>query len=228
MNSRLLLGAFSLSLFAFACGDVSLGGPVADHGSPAPSGTGSHQGPPSSSDGGTSNPPSASDSGTTSAPAGAKYVFVTSVHYTGDLGGVAGADAKCQTAATAAGLAGTYKAWISTYGASAADRITGDGPWYGTDPAHTKVFNNHANLLTVPHAFLEYDENGQFGGGGAWTGTEQGGVASGLDCGGWNVGSFDAQGSVGSCDETQDWGSQDPQYGGTPCGAQESLICLGQ
>ena len=43
----------------------------------------------------------------------AKIVFVTSTKYTGNLGGVAGADAKCQDRAYAAGLPGTYKAWIS-------------------------------------------------------------------------------------------------------------------
>src|SRR5207248_2675590 len=42
-----------------------------------------------------------------------KRVFVTSVMYDGNLGGLAGADAKCQARATAASLSGTYKAWLS-------------------------------------------------------------------------------------------------------------------
>jgi len=41
-------------------------------------------------------------------------VFVTSTTYTGNLGGTIGADAKCMIEADAAGLPGTYKAWIST------------------------------------------------------------------------------------------------------------------
>src|SRR5690606_254883 len=39
-------------------------------------------------------------------------VFVTSEVYTGNLGGIAGGDAKCQALADAAGLPGTYLAWL--------------------------------------------------------------------------------------------------------------------
>ena len=42
-----------------------------------------------------------------------KTVFVTSTKHTGNLGGQAGADAICQSRASAAGLAGTFLAWIS-------------------------------------------------------------------------------------------------------------------
>jgi cysteine-rich repeat protein len=44
----------------------------------------------------------------------ARYVFVTSTLHTGNLGGLAGADAICNTRAAAAGLPGTYMAWLST------------------------------------------------------------------------------------------------------------------
>lgn len=44
----------------------------------------------------------------------AKRVFVTSTTYQGNLGGVGGANTKCQDRATAAGLSGTYLAYIST------------------------------------------------------------------------------------------------------------------
>lgn len=43
-----------------------------------------------------------------------RYVFVTSDTFSGDLGGHQGADDKCQTAASSAGLSGTYRAWLST------------------------------------------------------------------------------------------------------------------
>ncbi|MCB9979188.1 MAG: tail fiber domain-containing protein, partial [Rhodospirillales bacterium] len=49
-----------------------------------------------------------------------KRVFVTSTTYTGNLGGLAGADAKCQARADAASLGGTWKA-ILTGSNSAAD-----------------------------------------------------------------------------------------------------------
>lgn len=42
-----------------------------------------------------------------------KRVFVTSQIYDGNLGGLAGADAKCQALADAAAIGGTYKAWLA-------------------------------------------------------------------------------------------------------------------
>ena len=54
----------------------------------------------------------------------AKTVFVTSAIFEGNLDGVAGADAKCQTAAEAANLRGIYKAWISDLAVSPSDTFT--------------------------------------------------------------------------------------------------------
>lgn len=42
-----------------------------------------------------------------------KKVFITSQTYSGNLGGLEGADQKCQQLANAAGLTGTFKAWLS-------------------------------------------------------------------------------------------------------------------
>ncbi len=53
-----------------------------------------------------------------------KTVFVTSESYTGNLGGLAGADQKCNDLAAAAGLSGTYKAWLSDSSASPDTRFT--------------------------------------------------------------------------------------------------------
>lgn len=62
--------------------------------------------------------------------------FVTSTTHSGDLGGLAGADAECQRLATAAGAGNrTWRAYLSTTrsqtaaAVNARDRI-GDGPWY--------------------------------------------------------------------------------------------------
>jgi hypothetical protein len=41
-------------------------------------------------------------------------VFITSLQWTANLGGAAGADAKCQAAANGASLGGTWMAWLST------------------------------------------------------------------------------------------------------------------
>jgi hypothetical protein len=47
----------------------------------------------------------------------------------GDLGGLAGADAKCSTLAQAAGVPGLWRAYLSDASANARDRI-GPGPWH--------------------------------------------------------------------------------------------------
>jgi hypothetical protein len=54
----------------------------------------------------------------------ARIIFVTSVLYDGNLGGLAGADAKCQGLASAAKLPGMYKAWLSDSQWSASARMT--------------------------------------------------------------------------------------------------------
>jgi hypothetical protein len=53
-----------------------------------------------------------------------RIVFVSSVLYDGNLGGLAGADSKCQGLAIGAGLPGTYKAWLSDSATSAFVRLT--------------------------------------------------------------------------------------------------------
>jgi len=54
----------------------------------------------------------------------AKRVFTTSLVYDGNLGGLAGADMKCQARAVAAALPGTYKAWLSDAAATPNTRFT--------------------------------------------------------------------------------------------------------
>ena len=67
-------------------------------------------------------------------PVVSKIIFVTSTTYTGDLEGLAGADAKCNARAAAGGLPGTYTAWLSDAATSAADRMThNDGPYVRPD-----------------------------------------------------------------------------------------------
>ena len=129
----------------------------------------------------------------TSTPAG-KLVFVTSSGFFGNLGGTAGGDTDCNNAASAAGLSGTYKAWLST-------AATGDNPassfTQSTIPYvlvdNTQVAANWTALVsgTLDHAINE-DEHGtittqSF----VWTGTNANGTAptypqQSLDCFGWS------------------------------------------
>lgn len=82
--------------------------------------------------------------------------FVTSTTQTGNLGGLAGADAICQRLAQAAGAGdNTWRAYLSTQGdgaVNARDRI-GTGPWYNANGA--RIAANVADL----HGDDERDRN---------------------------------------------------------------------
>ena len=120
-------------------------------------------------------------------PAGLR-VFVTSLRYSADLrtaGGKptarASADSICQTLADAAGVTGTFRAWLSTTDVHAIDHIAGAGPWYRMDGA--VAFPNRASLGTTPLVPIMIDEQGGMPDPfyEAWTGTAVGGYLAPLD-----------------------------------------------
>ena len=78
-----------------------------------------------------------------------KIVFVTSTTYSGNLGGLAGADAECQAQADSASLLGTFKAWISDSTTDATDtaRFTRSIAPYLL-PDGTLVANNFNHLVS--------------------------------------------------------------------------------
>lgn len=79
-----------------------------------------------------------------------KKVFVTSTTYTGGaLGGIAGADAKCQARATAGGLTGTFRAWLSDATNSPSKRFPRDGGPYVLVTGGV-VANNWMTLTSMP------------------------------------------------------------------------------
>jgi hypothetical protein len=116
------------------------------------------------------------------------HAFVSSAVISGGLGGVAGADLKCNTLAAAANLKGTYRAWISVAGTNAADRITSNGPWYlvgGQLVASTKAELVSGNLK---HG-IDYDEKNVHAPAAedrVWTGTAPDGTFNGPECGVWS------------------------------------------
>ncbi|MEA3439157.1 MAG: hypothetical protein U9R58_02640 [Chloroflexota bacterium] len=77
-----------------------------------------------------------------------KTVFITSQAFNGALGGLDGADDKCQAAADAAGLGGTYKAWLSDSNGSPSTRFTHSAVPY-VDTMNTIIANNWADLTTL-------------------------------------------------------------------------------
>jgi hypothetical protein len=136
-----------------------------------------------------------------------RIVFVTEGTYTGDVGGIVGADTKCQADADAAGLAGTFKAWLSdtstspddTFNQSGAPYVLVDGTvvaddWSDlTDTTIDHAIDMTAAGVTVPppgaHAIP------------VWTGTETGGTASFDHCDNWIYDDPSIYGTIGTTHE---------------------------
>ncbi|MCA9876162.1 MAG: hypothetical protein KC442_00205 [Thermomicrobiales bacterium] len=128
-------------------------------------------------------------------------VFLTAAAFSGsEVGGLGGGDAKCQAAANAASLDGTFRAWLSAGSETPGARFTNiakAGPYRlvanvgdGGNPPPI-VAENFNDLLTCGTTCLNRainrDENGVAQGGnpGVWTGTRADGTASTDTCGGW-------------------------------------------
>jgi hypothetical protein len=134
-----------------------------------------------------------------------KLVFLTSALYTADLGGLTGADAKCQAAASTAKVPGSYKAWIGDLVTSPPDRLThSDVPYELVDG--TLIASDWTELLAQGDAALAHpiDET-ELGGPAtrqpvsddcaptAWTGDFHSGLAVGSsECAGWTIAVDDA------------------------------------
>jgi hypothetical protein len=88
------------------------------------------------------------------------YAFITSTQQSvTTIGGVAGADALCDARALAAGLPGTYVAWISSSTSNAKDRLGTASGWVRTDrrPFAASAEDPYASKLLYP---LNLDETG--------------------------------------------------------------------
>lgn len=137
-----------------------------------------------------------------------KYVFVTSETFDGNLGGITGADAKCQSEATAKGLAGNYKAWIADNSSSPSTNFfQSASPYYLITGA--EVAANWADLIdgTLTHE-INVDINGDvvLASVGSpptyynyvWTNVKVDGTKVGLyDCLGWTSTSGGNEGTIG-------------------------------
>ncbi len=133
----------------------------------------------------------------------AEHVFATSTVSTGDLGGLAGADATCQSLATAAGLAGTYKAWLSDSTTSAGARLDHVDGYVLAD--NTTIVATSWMLLTsgmLQHA-IDLDERGSaVTSYGVWTdtrfdGTTEDNLSNSPDnCTSWTIGTYSGSADV--------------------------------
>jgi len=161
------------------------------------------------------------DSSTPTSPSGPSLSFFVSsaTSVTGNLGGLAGADATCQRLASAAGQGSrTWRAYLSAerdpsngnQRTNARDRI-GTGPWYNANRA--LIANTVAELhARTGDAALFLDERGQRING-QWTGSPSpvehdiltgsnadGTLAEGLTCADWTSDSATVAAQVGHSD----------------------------
>jgi len=158
--------------------------------------------------------------------------FVSEASGTGDLGswpgsggftGLEAGDTICQTEAAQQGLKypDSFKAWLSAGTVSAVTRFTHDGPWVRRDGL--KIAENLADLtdgrLENP---LNLTSSGLYlGNQGVWTGTDDDGTFTLVDCAGWASPANGVNGRVGSAYTVLGmWTSFFP----TPCNASSGGI----
>lgn len=162
-----------------------------------------------------------------------KRVFVTSTSTTGNIGGLAGADAICTARASAAGISGTFKAWLSTASVSVASRFTqATVPYYRRAGGNIVVLAQNwaaltANSTTVPGQ-ISFDENGVVVAANVWTGTSTTGASAVPTCVDWTSTAGPMGGRQGySSPRPQDIGWWTDQ-GTAACHSNSRLYCFEQ
>lgn len=115
-------------------------------------------------------------------------VFAGSAENNGNLGGLEGADIKCNEWASSANLEGSFRAWLSTDSINAKDRINDEiyALVNGKFVAKNKLQLISGNLLH-PINLTHTGEGitGMGSEGRAWTGTDESGISTGQNCNNW-------------------------------------------
>ena len=170
-----------------------------------------------------------------------KRMFITSTAYTGNLGGLSGADNACQARANAAGLGGTWKAILSSSTVNAKDRIgyNWDGIMnlYGTvlyfNPRSSRPNITDISGFFSGNSMIDYSngltkEDKTFAPTTyTWTGTLIGGtVYSGYTCNDWTDGSTSYSGANGNDNAASVGGWI--KWGTYACNNTRALYCIEQ
>jgi hypothetical protein len=144
----------------------------------------------------------------------ASRVFVTSQLFDGNLGGLAGADQKCQALADAAGLGGEFRAWLSDVNTPITARFQpSQGRYVRIDGV---VIANNWSELALGTALKEpvsVDETGASPSASvtpttspyAWTGQGTEPNSNVSYCADWTSSSVDESGLIGSFKRTDAW-----------------------
>ena len=142
----------------------------------------------------------------------------------GGLAGLAGADAACQSSASAAHLPSptSFVAWLSDSGDSAASRMQIDGPWKRVDGI--EIASSLADLTDSRlRAPIIVTESGEISGSFTWTGTIPDGTVAPETCDGWLSAEAPDSGMSGRA-----WRSDSSWTQGSPwsCAFEASLFCF--
>lgn len=156
-----------------------------------------------------------------------KLVFVTSQKYSGNLGGLSGANSICQARGIEAGYTGTFKAWVSTSTVSAASQIPNGVAFRLLNG--TLVADNKIDLLdgTVDNPINLTELNavvtGTTGNERVFTGTNPNGTANASTCQNWTSNSSLQNGRWGDTLSTNSyWTSR----GSVACSNLRRLYCF--
>lgn len=222
MRAKTILGVFVLGCglsLGIACGGADETELSGDSGTSPTTTTQPTGTTPTSTSTGTTPPPDAavpSDAGVDAAPTDASPAdagstlsfFVTSTGSGangGNLGGLAGADAKCQQLAQAVGAgAKTWRAYLSITGTNARDRI-GAGPWFNQKGKMIAANVTALHAADLPTADI-LDENGAVipaAQHDLLTGSNAQGMAqANASCNGWTSNQGNQNGQVGHTDSS--------------------------
>jgi hypothetical protein len=156
-----------------------------------------------------------------------KTVFVSSATYNGNLGGLTGADNKCQALATAAGLPGTYKAWLSDGTGSPSTRFT-QHDFYYVLANGTKIADNWTDLTdgSLANRIALSESGAAVNDVIVWTGTGTTGASAGSNCGNWSQSGYLNRGMDGASYYTDSWWTSYSE--GAFCEGGYHLYCFEQ
>ncbi|MBL8923751.1 MAG: hypothetical protein JNJ54_33155 [Myxococcaceae bacterium] len=157
-------------------------------------------------------------------PTTPRRLFVTSLTFNGNLGGLSGADTLCQNVAGARTLGGTWRALVATSTIRPGERALRDGPFTLLDGG--VVFPNRAALtfglpttLAITNELGVPVSNALF-----WSGASATGGASAQTCSSWTSQSGSVTGAIGDTGTTTQRFSWN---GGTDtCVTQRRLLCV--
>lgn len=156
-----------------------------------------------------------------------KTVFATSTTYGADLGGIAGADAKCAARAAAGSLAGTFKAWIGDSTGGPATSFTQAFPYRLVDGT-TQVAIGFFDLIdgSIAHAIDQNEFGAPVGTSKVWTNVSTDGTVGSWSCNDWSLADVSHWGNSGSTGSTSGWTDSGPLP--QTCDVSDRLYCFEQ